>query len=60
MLENVLMPMRKRALLTDAEMRARAETLLAELGLKDITGKYAYQLSAGQRQRVAIARAHRQ
>jgi lipoprotein-releasing system ATP-binding protein len=56
-LDNVLMPMRKRALLTDAEMRTRAETLLADLGLGDATDKFAHQLSAGERQRVAIARA---
>ena len=56
-LENILMPMRKRALLTGDEMRTRAETLLADLGVGHAIDKYAHQLSAGERQRVAIARA---
>lgn len=56
-LDNLLMPMRKRALLTEAESRARADMLLADLGVEDAIDKYVHQLSAGQRQRVAIARA---
>ena len=56
-LDNMLVPMRKRALLGDAEMRARAAALLAELGLGEIFAKRVHQLSAGERQRVAIARA---
>ncbi len=56
-LDNVLIPMRKRAALADKPMRERAETLLVQLGLQDHLKKRPDQLSGGQRQRVAIARA---
>ena len=55
-LENVLMPMRLAKLPAD-EASARAEQLLAELGLADRLGHAPGQWSGGEQQRVAIARA---
>jgi lipoprotein-releasing system ATP-binding protein len=56
-LENVVLPMAKLARLSPPEQRARAESLLTDLGLGDQLRKRPDQLSGGQRQRVAIARA---
>jgi lipoprotein-releasing system ATP-binding protein len=56
-LENVKLPMRKAGRLSSAEMRARAASLLEELGLAGHLDKHPDQLSGGQRQRVAVARA---
>ncbi len=56
-LDNVMVPMRKLGRLEPEEMRARATTLLTDLGLDDQVKKRPDQLSGGQRQRVAIARA---
>jgi lipoprotein-releasing system ATP-binding protein len=56
-LENVTLPMAKLGKLSPEEQNARAESLLAELGLGDHMRKRPDQLSGGQRQRVAIARA---
>jgi lipoprotein-releasing system ATP-binding protein len=56
-LENVMMPMRKLGRLTEAEMRARAQQLLAGVGLGDKSHRLGTQLSGGEQQRVAIARA---
>lgn len=55
--DNVMLPMRALAKLTQAEMRERAQGLLASLGLGDHLRKRPDQLSGGQRQRVAVARA---
>lgn len=56
-LDNVMLPMRKLGRLTEAEQRARAHGLLADLGLDGHQHKKPGQMSGGQRQRVAIARA---
>lgn len=57
LLENVMIPMRKRGRLSEDAMLERATTLLYELGLEGHEKKTPDQLSGGQRQRVAIARA---
>ena len=55
--ENVALPMRALAKLPPRAIIARAEELLASLGLGDHRHKTPDQLSGGQRQRVAVARA---
>nr|MBR4279623.1 ABC transporter ATP-binding protein [Clostridia bacterium] len=55
-LENVLLPMILSGV-KEKERRARAELLLARVGLKDRMHHKPSQLSGGQQQRVAIARA---
>ena len=56
-LDNVMMPMRKLARLTEDEMAERARGLLRDVGLGDKSHRLATQLSGGEQQRVAIARA---
>ena len=56
-LENVMMPMRKLGRLSADHMVARAQQLLADVGLGDKSKRLATQLSGGEQQRVALARA---
>jgi lipoprotein-releasing system ATP-binding protein len=56
-LDNVMMPMRKLAKLTPAEMTERAHALLSSVGLGEKTHRLGTQLSGGEQQRVAVARA---
>ena len=53
----VALPMRALGRLSDKDIEARAQMLLASLGLADHAHKRPDQMSGGQRQRVAIARA---
>jgi lipoprotein-releasing system ATP-binding protein len=55
-LENVMMPLLVQRGFPNAEMRARAEQLLAQVGLTQWQNNNAMNLSGGQQQRVAIAR----
>jgi ABC-type polar amino acid transport system ATPase subunit len=55
--QNVELAPRRVLDLPRAECRARAEALLARVGLAQFAGKYPGRLSGGQQQRVAIARA---
>jgi lipoprotein-releasing system ATP-binding protein len=55
--DNMLLPMRKLRRLDEHAMRARADSVLADLGLASEADKRPDQLSGGQRQRAAIARA---
>ncbi len=58
--ENVEFPlllMKKKAKLNTADIRARAEQVIEEVGLREYITHKPYELSGGQRQRVAIARA---
>jgi lipoprotein-releasing system ATP-binding protein len=56
-LENVMLPMQRLGRLAPAAIAARAEDLLAQLGVAAEAAKLPSQLSGGQSQRVAIARA---
>jgi putative ABC transport system ATP-binding protein len=55
--ENVMLPMDFCRTLPPAKARARALTLLDQVGIADQADKLPSQLSAGQQQRAAIARA---
>ncbi|HET7512744.1 MAG TPA: ABC transporter ATP-binding protein [Chthoniobacterales bacterium] len=55
--ENVMIPMRRLARLSEKEMRARAAELLAAVGLGRKINRPSRHLSGGEQQRVAIARA---
>ena len=56
-LENVAMPALIRTGRIDASARARASSLLGEVGLEGVAARRPAQLSGGMQQRVAIARA---
>ncbi|MGI8955807.1 MAG: ABC transporter ATP-binding protein [Chthoniobacterales bacterium] len=55
--ENVMIPMRRLARLTESDMRARAAELLEAVGLGSKMARPSRHLSGGEQQRVAIARA---
>jgi lipoprotein-releasing system ATP-binding protein len=55
--ENVMIPMRRLARLTESEMMDRAASLLDEVGLGAKLRRPSRHLSGGEQQRVAIARA---
>jgi lipoprotein-releasing system ATP-binding protein len=55
--ENVMMPMLVDRGFPTAQMQARAEALMARVGLAPVAGNMAQNMSGGQQQRVAIARA---
>jgi len=55
--ENVVMPIHGARVRVDAAWRARAQALLARVGLTDRMSYRASKLSGGQKQRVAVARA---
>ena len=55
--DNIVIPMRKRGVLSRVQMEERAQGILADLGLEDAAHKRPDQMSGGQRQRVAIGRA---
>jgi len=56
-LENVMLPLRRLGRLSGRAIEARANSLLADVGLADKGWKLPEKLSGGERQRVAIARA---
>jgi putative ABC transport system ATP-binding protein len=57
-LDNILLPYRIHpSLALDDSVRARAESLAAEVGIGDKLGRYPDRLSQGERQRVAVCRA---
>ena len=55
--ENVMMPMLADRGFPSAEIEARADRLLGQVGLEKFAGNLANNMSGGQQQRVAVARA---
>lgn len=55
--ENVMMPMLVDRGFPGADLEARADRLLAQVGLEKFAGNLANNMSGGQQQRVAVARA---
>ena len=55
--ENVMFPLLASGQLKRAEARARADAMLAKVGLAQFADAHPHQLSGGMKQRVAIARA---
>lgn len=55
--ENVMMPMLVDSGFPSADIEARANRLLAQVGLEKLAGNLANNMSGGQQQRVAVARA---
>ena len=55
--ENVMMPMLVDRGFSSGEIEARADRLLAQVGLEKFAGNLANNMSGGQQQRVAVARA---
>lgn len=55
--ENVMIPMRRLAVLTEPEMRERSANLLGAVGLGSKLKRPSRHLSGGEQQRVAVARA---
>ncbi len=54
---NIAFPLREKTRLSAAEIRARVEASLAQVGLEAVGNKYPEEVSGGMRKRVAIARA---
>jgi phospholipid/cholesterol/gamma-HCH transport system ATP-binding protein len=55
--ENVAFPLREKLRLSRADLTARVEAALGQVGLEGVGGKYPGEVSGGMRKRVAIARA---
>jgi phospholipid/cholesterol/gamma-HCH transport system ATP-binding protein len=55
--ENVAFPLEEKTRLSRAEIRDRVHEALANVGLRDVDGKYPDELSGGMKKRVGLARA---